>query len=383
MDSVTRLSTTLEAFNRIDRTLRPLREIQERFDILQQAIGGPIHRHLRQAEDIRAITMRQGLGLPAIQAGLGYPRFAEMARLSPSYELACAATARWERTGHLANLGTLRLGHEQLAERLTLGGPVLQGLRERWAESQFGMSFSGLSAFSAMLDRQRMVGVDTLGLVRHLSATGLPNLPDMGSVRSFLDAAGLVPPLSRGLVLPNFLRAPRVREVPPHERRARLQSRKRREEAPRHVVKAYRLVHTTERTLRRVLEELMTFAYGEDWAEERLPLCGCKDLLGKWRARGGLVLDHADWTHHARIMGHPDHHADIFAAGFENTEALAELMARARSLRAIIGHVNAFTPQNLLDLRLVFTTLEGGLIDSMPGFEFAPDHDDDGAMTAC
>lgn len=102
--------------------------------------------------------------------------------------------------------------------------------------------------------------------------------------------------------------------------------------------------------------------YGEDWAEERLPLCGCEGLLGRWRSGGGdFVLEYADYHHYKKIMGHPEHFAELFEAGFEDREALIGLIEKAGNLRAPSHHARPFTTEDLRDLRTTWRLLEKGL----------------------
>lgn len=94
-----------------------------------------------------------------------------------------------------------------------------------------------------------------------------------------------------GLRLPRW---PRVRLLSRGEKRRRWRERLSLNAEPPHVPRAKSLVHQYERVLREMLGELMEGAYGENWPEERLPLCGCNDLVGKWHKKGGgFVLDHA------------------------------------------------------------------------------------------
>ena len=93
----------------------------------------------------------------------------------------------------------------------------------------------------------------------------------------------------------------------------------------------------------------MANTYGEDWAEQRLPLCGCKDLLRKWKSRGGDVLDHADYAHYKQIMSYPEHFEAVFEVGFDDPQSLAELLMRAGGLRAASHHARTLS---LKDLRV-------------------------------
>lgn len=126
--------------------------------------------------------------------------------------------------------------------------------------------------------------------------SSLPVLDSLSSYRTFFDGTGLILP-----------RWPKVRLLTKAEKRRRFRDRLRAKAEPPHVKRAKSLVHRYELTLRDILDAVMAEEYGEDWAESRLPLCDCRDLLGKWRKRGGDVLDHADYVHYARIMAYPEH----------------------------------------------------------------------------
>ncbi|PWC96003.1 hypothetical protein TSO5_08915 [Azospirillum sp. TSO5] len=118
--------------------------------------------------------------------------------------------------------------------------------------------------------------------------------------------------------------------------------------------------------LRDIIDVSMEIEYGEDWVEDRLSACGCKGLLGKWRKRGGFVIEHADYAHYKDIMTHPEHFEAIFSAGFSDTDELRELIDKAGDLRAASHHAREFTKEDLRDLRLVWTSLEKGLLALTP-----------------
>ena len=182
----------------------------------------------------------------------------------------------------------------------------------------------------------------------------------IGSMREYrflLDVAGLTLP-----------RWPRVRLLDRAEKRRRFKARLNGNVEPPHVRRAKSLVHRYELTLRGILDASMADAYGEDWPAERLPLCDCNDLLGKWRKRGGEVLDHADYAHYARIIAHSEHFADVFRTGFDDAGEAFELLSKAGRLRAASHHAGAFTPDDLRDLRLTWRTIELGLIALDDGY---------------
>ncbi len=219
-------------------------------------------------------------------------------------------------------------------------------------------AFSRASAMSDLFGQSLRVDRDLLAATRAFSLATMPGFDTLAGYRGFLDAAGLLLP-----------RWPKLRLLSAAEKRRRFKARlQRRSEAP-HVKKAKSLVHRYELTLREILDAVMAGTYGEDWAEARLPLCDCKDLLGRWRKRGGDVLDHADYAHYARIMSHPEHFSGIFEAGFDDPEALAALLDDAGRLRATSHHARPFTPEDLRDLRLTWRTIETGLLAFTADFE--------------
>ncbi|MDP3609140.1 MAG: hypothetical protein Q8R74_08710 [Methylophilus sp.] len=186
---------------------------------------------------------------------------------------------------------------------------------------------------------------------RQFSQVAVPTFGTLNDYGQFLNAAGLR--------LPHW---PHVRLLTIGEKRRRFRVRLNSNAEPVHVKKAKSLDQRYELTLREILVDVMTNAYGEDWAVERLPLCDCKDLLGKWKKRGGEVMDHADYFHYERIMSHPEHFETVFEAGFDDRAALAALINKARSLRSKFAHSNPFTLENLRDLRLNWLTIETGLL---------------------
>ncbi|MFC0194728.1 hypothetical protein, partial [Aureimonas pseudogalii] len=88
-----------------------------------------------------------------------------------------------------------------------------------------------------------------------------------------------------------------------------------------------------------------------------------------WRKRGGDVLDHADYAHYARIMSNPEHFEVVFEAGFDDPAALAALLHDAGRLRAASHHARAFTLEDLRDLRVIWKTIETGLIAFVSDYE--------------
>ena len=185
-----------------------------------------------------------------------------------------------------------------------------------------------------------------------------PPLANLAEHRTFLDAAGLTLP-----------RWPRVRRISAAEKHRRLGARLKHHAEPSAVRQAKSLVHRYELTLRDIVNDAMAEAYGEDWALERLPRCGCKDLLSRWRSRGGSVLDHADYHHYAAIMSDPEHFAAVFKSGFGDPGGLRALLGEAGRLRAASHHAHPFSAEDLRDLRVTWRTLAIGLVALTPDHE--------------
>lgn len=195
--------------------------------------------------------------------------------------------------------------------------------------------------------------------MRQFTQTPVPTFDTMNGYRQFLDAAGF-----------RLSHWPHVRLLTIGEKRRRLRVMISNNAEPVHVKKAKSLTHRYELTLRVILDDAMASAYGENWAVERLPLCNCKDLLGRWKKRGGEVLSLADYAHYERIMSYPEHFEAVFGAGFDDGEALAALINKAGSLRSKFAHSNPFTPEDLRDLRLIWLTIETGLLALTNDYDF-------------
>lgn len=255
-----------------------------------------------------------------------------------------------------ASIVAFRTSVDSLTARMVLAD-AWRTTRDPISQQAFGhtASIADMLHESARVDRyvrEAMAG---------FQAAEVPATLGLAQYRTLLDSAGLV-----------LGRLPRLRLLTKAEKRRRLRARleDNRESPP--IRKAKSLVHQYERTLRDILDDEMAAEYGEDWAETRLETCGCRDLLGKWRARGGTVLDHADYKHYAEIMSHPQHFEAIFEVGFDCPVALRDLMLRAGKLRAASHHANPhFSTEDLRDLRAVWRMIETGLL------ALSPDHDVD------
>jgi hypothetical protein len=183
----------------------------------------------------------------------------------------------------------------------------------------------------------------------------------ISSYGRFLDAAGLY--------LPHW---PSRRLLTRAERHRRIRSRLKENTPPKHVIQASTLVRRYELTLREIIDAALCDVYGDDWAEARLVVCDCKDLLGKWRVRGGHPLDFADFAHYSKIMCNEEHFDAVFQMGFDDIETLKNLLALARKHRGSAIHGREFSPQDLKELRVAFRQLEIGLA----ALDFPDDEDD-------
>lgn len=255
------------------------------------------------------------------------------------------------------HLPDILASHRLATDEIALGLSRISSF-EHLQVPQYLKEFNQASAFAAM---QAEFGTVTQSLLdanlafMKESVSGI-SLPDY---RQLLDAAGLILP-----------RWPRVRRLTAKEKKAKFKSRLNQNVEPRHVTRAKSLVHRYELTLRGILEDVMESQYGDDWPHDRLPICDCKDLLGKWVKRGGNVLDHADYAHYARIVSHPEHFQAIFQMAFDDAGATYDLFVRAGRLRAASHHGHGFTPDDLRDLRVIWSTIEKALIHLSDDLEF-------------
>lgn len=167
-------------------------------------------------------------------------------------------------------LAAYRLPYEDMTHRfMTVRSPHLL------EDSTTLAAFNNASALAQAYDRFSYASRALAEVTRSFDgmATFQGSLTDY---RNLLDFTGLRLP-----------RWPTVRLLTKAEKRRRLRGRLTLNAEPPQVRRAKSLVHRWERTLREVLDEVMAAAYGEDWPEQRLPDCACRDLLVKWRNRGG------------------------------------------------------------------------------------------------
>ena len=290
------------------------------------------------------------VGLREVAVGIRVP---QLALPNPIVlEQANIAAHLADRVSLAPALQHFRLPTDLLAQRLSALGEHV-----RLIDASNINAFAATGAFANLIAQSERIDAISRQAGAALMGVTLP-LGSLAFHRQFLDAAGLVLP-----------RWP-IRLLTAAEKRRAFKRRVQANAEPPHVKRAKSLVHRYELTLREILDDVMAAEFGEDWPETRLPLCDCKDLLGKWRARGGDVLDHADYVHYANIMAHPEHFEAVFVRGFDDPDALASLMTRARKLRAASHHAHAFTPEDLRELRVTWRLISAGLLAFTPDFAF-------------
>lgn len=328
----------------------------QRQERLRAYIGGSTTSELARAAQshLNSPTMRAAMGYldsPSMEAAIGYLD-GETMRAARSLVETASGQAVWaiaERASALSlpsALDSYRLSIQSLATRLTVFDAA------RIEHDPVAMkAFACAAAASDALALASCVDRSLLDATQAFSRTVLPDLGSWAAHRAFLDASGLWLP-----------RWPRVRLLTTAEKRRRFKVRLQRNTEPTHIKRAKSLVHRYERVLREIVDAAMAAEYGEDWTEQRLPLCGCKTLLGRAASKGGEPLDHADYAHYREIMSHPDHHSRVFSAAFDDPVALVKLIDDAGRLRARSHHAGDFTPDDLRDLRLVWRTIEAGLL---------------------
>ncbi|CAH2606066.1 conserved protein of unknown function (plasmid) [Rhodovastum atsumiense] len=246
-----------------------------------------------------------------------------------------------------------RLGAPALADHLTIAGLSRSADASRWNDTGYLSAFSGAAAMAQALGHHDRIGANLCGAMDSLSVEGFAGPSGLRDYQGVLNAAGLVLP-----------RWPQFRPVSHRERAARQRRRLAQHQPSQHVRKAMPLVHQHESYLRQAIDEVMEAEYGENWVEERLPLCGPagRRLFGKWQNRGGHALDHADYPDYLAIMAHPEHFDAIFAIAFEDIPVLTDLMEKARRLRAASHHPgHEFTAADLRDLRVTWNAIKRGL----------------------
>ena len=249
--------------------------------------------------------------------------------------------------GHLDLPGIL----EQYRQAdVALASQLVDAYRTTWWMDSHLEALNVHAALSDMLDETRIVGREALLAIESVLSTPIHGLDSVRQARQFLDISGL-------------LRFPRFRRLTSAEKKRRVK-RLLKESAPTAPVrKAHSLIHRHELVLRDVIAQCMEAGYGEDWAAERLPECGCKKLLGKQLESDEIVLDHADYKHYAAIVSHADHFDAVFAKGFGRAEEIRGIILRVGQLRALAHHARKFTAEDLRELVMLLRIIEAGLTE--------------------
>jgi hypothetical protein len=238
---------------------------------------------------------------------------------------------------------------------ISLAAQLADAHRLPWWDDSYAEVLNAHSALSSMLDRIDVVDREAWSSIDSVLADNLLGACSVRQARELLDISGL-------------LRFPRFRTLTLQERRQRIKGLIRDNAVPAPVKKAQSLVHRYEKVLRTLIAQCMEVAYGEDWANERLPQCGCKPLLGRARDDDESVLDCADYKHYELIMCHDEHFETVFAAAYEDVEALRQMIVRLGLLRARSHHGRTFTAEDLQELVTLWRAMEAGfdgLIDDV------------------
>lgn len=230
---------------------------------------------------------------------------------------------------------------------------------EMFAQPSNLAAFAQAAAAAEAFRESSRVDSPLVEAAKQFSLVQLPALYGRSDYSHFLDASGLL--------LPKW---PHPRLLTLGQKRHRLNLKLKGNAESSHERRGKSLVKRYELTLRAVLGEAMYIEYGEDWAESRLPLCDCKDLLGKWKNRGGEPLDHADYAHYRKIMVDPEHFEAVFSEGFDDPDHLANLLRRAGELRNALAHHHPFSPNDLRDLRTTWSLVETGLLAITVDYDF-------------
>jgi len=229
-----------------------------------------------------------------------------------------------------------------------LAAQLADAWRKPWWNSRQLDTLNTHSALSAMFDEVHRVDRQTFAAMDAVLSESLVGFKTLRQASEFLNISGL-------------LRFPRIRRRTRREKQQDVRRRLKNHQAPVVVRKAHGLVHSYEKTLREFIAEAMEAAYGENWAEERLPLCDCKKLLGMPLDEDESVLDGADYWHYIQIMCHPEHFEVVFSVGYKDPEALRETLEQLRRLRARSHHARRFTADDLRQLGALWRVIEKGL----------------------
>jgi hypothetical protein len=238
---------------------------------------------------------------------------------------------------------------------VSLAAQLVDAHRLSWWEDSCAEVLNAHSALSAMFDRIDVLGRDAWSAIDSVLSDPWLELHTVRQARELLGISGL-------------LRPPLFRILTRKEKRRTIRLLIRDNAMSAEVRKAQGLVHRNEKVLRVLIAQCMEGAYGEDWAKERLTLCGCKKLLGRPLEGDESVLDHADYKHYELIMCHDEHFEAVFAVAYEDVDALRQMIGRLGQLRARSHHGRTFTPKDYRELVTLWRAMEAGfecLIDDV------------------
>jgi hypothetical protein len=318
----------------------------------------PQHQLLQQIADkqrLQELMYRDPLHLHSrgiIDQMLNNDRASYQAHVERAAQAAVTANDLYLPTG----LESFRTPHESLADKLFVAQQY-----DWWQQQKHLDVFNTAAAVSNLFDDRQQLTRDTFDLLREFSQGEIAGLRNLTEYRSFLDSSGLLLP-----------RWPHQRLLSVGEKRRRLQARLTDHKPSPHVRAATKLVHQYERVLRETIHLAMSDEYGDDWPEHRLPICGCKGLLGKWKSKGyGEILDHADYADYIKIVTYSEHFEAIFSIAFDEPGPLCELLTKAGKYRADSHHARStFSGEDLLQLRLTWKSLEALLMVLDPDYGF-------------
>lgn len=230
---------------------------------------------------------------------------------------------------------------------LSLAAKLVDAHRMPWWDGQHAEALNAQSALSGMFDQIDLIRRDMWPAIQEVISEPLVGIYSVRQAREMLGISGL-------------LRFPRFRTLTLEEKRRRIKRLIREIAVPLPVKKAQALVHRYEKLLRDLIAQCMADSYGEDWAEDRLPICGCKKLLGKPLEGDESVLDHADYKHYELIMCHDEHFEAVFAVAYEDVDVLRNMISRLGALRARSHHGRTFTGEDLVELTTLWRAMEVG-----------------------
>lgn len=349
------IARTVGGFSAIERVMEEERAQRERLlllhalpdmDDLSLSLGG-------RAAFESAIERQRIEGERSIDS---YRRLVDLSQLDLDAHQALGSLASAVESARVAGSLVLPDGLEQyrIAD-LSLAARLADAHRLSWWDDLRLDALNAHSALSSMFDEINVVGRGQWQAIESVLSDPLIGLDSARQAREFLDIAGL-------------LRFPRFRTLTLQEKRRRVKRLIRENALPAPVKKAQGLVHRYEKLLRVLIAQCMEDAYGEDWAEARLPLCDCKKLLGKSLEGDGSVLDHADYKHYELIMCHDEHFESVFAVAYTDIDELRRTIARLGQLRARSHHGRTFTVEDLRELTALWRAMEAGfegLIDDV------------------